>query len=153
MHLSAVTVVVPIVLPHFIKYVQQWDHAWVTLIKGGGKDGCWVSGQKSICIAPTAPCYLAHAYFIMFYVHLIIIPSIISDLLVAVPDVVRVAVTFSPSPPKCMQICTEPSPSSTVKDVWLRVGATIEWTETVWLGASGEKYQTFKPWFLWNWKH
>ena len=46
------------------------------------------------------------------------------NLLKALPlYTVNVALVLRPSPPKCMQTCTDPSPSSTVKEVCSRVGA------------------------------
>jgi len=56
---------------------------------------------------------------------LVYLSTYITGLLVAVLDgsTVAVAVILSPSPPKCMQTCTEPSPSSTVKEVCSRVGS------------------------------
>ena len=68
-----VPIFLPIPSPSSSKYVQQWDHAWVTSTEGEGNDGHWDSGQKSHHILLPTHCYLAHAHPTMFCIHLVII--------------------------------------------------------------------------------
>ena len=58
----------PIPSPSLSSYVQHWDHTWVTLTDGAGKDSHWDLRWKSHHTVLHMHCYLTRARSTMFYI-------------------------------------------------------------------------------------